>query len=112
MPELSKIRNTQTGVDYDIVDLQARSDIILRNIYHVTGIIPQGSGKTFTTNSNSTYRINSNMRVINCVFDTPSNVTSGVSWSTAADAIQFSGTFTGATTINFDLVETKTMTVS
>lgn len=112
MPELSKIRNTQTGIDYDIADLQARSDIILRNVYHVSGTIPAGSGKTFQTSSSSTYRINSNMRVINCVFGTPSNVTSIVSWSTATDAIQFSGTFAGQTNIDFDLVETKTMTVS
>lgn len=52
-------------------------------------------------------RITSTMRVINVVFGTPSNVTSNVTWTTSAGSVTFNATFTGSTTIDFDLVETN-----
>lgn len=55
--------------------------------------------------SKSDSRITSTMRVINCVFGTPKNVTSNLTWTTSSGSISFSGTFTGNTTIDFDLVE-------
>ena len=59
-----------------------------------------------STATKSDERITSTMRVINCVFGTPSNVTADVSWTTSNGSITFTSTFVGTgTTINFDLVE-------
>lgn len=52
-------------------------------------------------------RITSTMRVINVVFGTPGNVTSNITWTTSAGSVTFNATFTGSTTIDFDLVETN-----
>lgn len=57
--------------------------------------------------SKSDSRITATMRVIHCVFGTPANVASNVTWTTSAGSIAFSGTFTGSTTIDFDLVESN-----
>ncbi len=81
-------------------------------IYHVSETIHEGNGRTFTTDSNSTYRINNNMRVMNIVYGTPSNIDGEVNWSVTTDAVQFNGNFIGDTTIDFDLIETKTMVVN
>lgn len=59
-----------------------------------------------TTVSKNDSRITATMRVINATFGTPNNVASNnVTWTTAAGTISFTGTFTGNTTIDFDLVE-------
>lgn len=58
-----------------------------------------------TTVSKNDSRITATMRVINATFGTPNNVASNVTWTTAAGTISFTGTFTGTTTIDFDLVE-------
>lgn len=67
---------------------------------HLTVSASQG-----TTVTKSDPRITATMQVINAVFDTPSNVTSNVSWLTTAGSVTFTGTFIGATTIDFDLIE-------
>lgn len=67
---------------------------------HVSGTASAGSTYTIS-NAN----ITATMRVINCVFGTPSNVTSDVTWTTAAGTVTFTGTFAGSTTIDADLVE-------
>lgn len=78
-----------------------------RGSYHATGNIAQGSAATFSADE-----ITATMRVKNVIYGTPKNVTSEVTWTTATDSVTFTGTFTGATTIDFDLEETDTITVS
>ena len=73
--------------------------------YHVTATIPQGTTKSFTV-----IGCTPTMRVINCVFGTPSNVTSNVQWTTTTDLVKFDGTFIGSTDVNFDLIESDTLT--
>lgn len=45
----------------------------------------------------------STMRVINCVFGTPSAIKSDVAWSTADGSLTLSGTMSGSTTVDIDL---------
>ena len=71
-----------------------------RGLLHCSGTIPQGSTKTFSNDD-----ITSSMVVVNAVFGTPANVTSYVTWTTANGSITFAGTFTGSTSITFDLIE-------
>ena len=47
--------------------------------------------------------ITESMRVINCVFGTPSAITSPVAWATSDGNIALSGTMSGSTTIDIDL---------
>ena len=53
-------------------------------------------------------RITANMRVLNPVFGTPSNVRSAVSYTTGATNVVFSGTLAGTTTFDFDLMKVDT----
>lgn len=62
------------------------------------------AGSTLTVSDDA---ITATMRLINCVFGTPANVTSNLTWTTAVGSITFSGTFAGATTVNFDLIESN-----
>ena len=78
-----------------------------RGVFHVSGSIAQGSTKTFSASG-----ITSTMHVINVAWGTPSNVTSDVTWTTATGTVTFAGTFAGATTIDFDLIEANTLSVS
>lgn len=49
-------------------------------------------------------RITTQMRVINCVFGTPTNVGSDISWSTdTAGQLVLTGTLNGSTTVDIDL---------
>ena len=135
MPELATIRNTQTGVDYEIVDAQARLTKAPINSPNFTGeptaptqAISDNSTKLATTAyvkavvakkalhismpSTSSLGIlqNSNitttMRVVNIVWGTPSNVSSNVSWNTnTAGQLVLSGTLAGATTAEIDLID-------
>ena len=73
--------------------------------YHVTATIPQGTTKSFTVTG-----CTPTMRIINCVFKTPNNIASGVQWTTAANLVKFDGTFTGNTDVEFDLIESDTLT--
>jgi len=78
--------------------------------FHISGTINSGN-KTAITFSNA--KIKSSMRVINCVFGTPANVTGNVSWSTSNGSVTFSmssGSFTNGTTIDFDLIQTEDLT--
>ena len=79
-----------------------------RGMYHVT-IQVGGAG---TTKSYNCDVITASMRVINCVFGTPANVTSDITWTTTAGNITFTGTFTGATTIDLDLIEVDESTAT
>lgn len=51
-------------------------------------------------------RITADMRVLECIWGTPSNVQSDIGWTTSGGRITFSGTFGGSTTV--DLVLGKT----
>ncbi len=68
----------------------------------LTGTISSGSAKTFSNSA-----ITSTMRVIECVFGTPANVTSNVTWTTASGSITFAGTFAGSTTVTYTLIESN-----
>lgn len=63
------------------------------------------AAQTGTTVTKSDSRITSTMRVINAVFSAPNNVASNVTWTTANGSVTFTGTFSGTTNIDFDLVE-------
>ena len=78
-----------------------------RGNYHASGNISAGSTKTFSSSV-----IASTMRVMNIIFGTPANVTSDISWTTSTGSVTFTATFAGATTIDFDLEETDTITLS
>lgn len=54
------------------------------------------------TNSN----ITADMRVINCVWGTPSAIQGNVTWTTSAGSLVLSGTMSGSTTVDIDLIET------
>ena len=75
------------------------------HVYKHTPIHLQVTANAGSAVSKNDSRITATMRVINAVFGTPSNVTSNVTWTTAAGTISFTGTFVGTTTIDFDLVE-------
>lgn len=59
------------------------------------------------TTINKTW-LTANHRVINCVLGTPSAITSDLTWTTSAGSIVLSGTMSGTTTIDLDLVITNT----
>lgn len=76
---------------------------MVSNVLHLSCTATAGSSVTA-----SDTRITASMRVINCVFGTPHNVASNITWITNAGSIEFAGTFIGSTTIDFDLVEAFT----
>ena len=53
-------------------------------------------------------RISSIMRVCNTVFGTPAYVRSDISWTTGDGYVTFTGTISGSTSIDFDLIEAQT----
>lgn len=53
-------------------------------------------------------RISSIMRVCNTVFGTPAYVKSDISWTTGDGYVTFTGTISGSTSIDFDLIEAQT----
>lgn len=52
-------------------------------------------------------RITSAMRVANAQFGTPSALVTNPAWTTADGSIVFSGTISGSTTADFDLIEAE-----
>lgn len=48
--------------------------------------------------------ITANMRVVNCVWGTPSAITGDVTWTTAAGSLTLSGSISGSTTAEIDLI--------
>ena len=66
---------------------------------------------TGTVSSSSLYitdnRITANMRVLECIWGTPSNVQSNIGWTTSDGRITFSGTFGGSTTVDLILGKTN-----
>lgn len=82
---------------------QASNLKMVSNVLHLSCTAAAGS-----TATKSDSRITSTMRVVNCVFGTPANVTSDVTWTTGTGSVTFAGTFAGSTTIDFDLVEAFT----
>lgn len=55
------------------------------------------------TISNSS--ITANMRVVNCVWSTPASITGDVTWTTAAGSLTLSGSISGSTKAEIDLIE-------
>ena len=54
----------------------------------------------------SNANITADMRVVECVFGTPSAITSDVSWTTSAGEIVLGGSMSGSTTVDIILIET------
>ena len=75
--------------------------------YHVTATIPICTTKSFTI-----IGCTNTMRVINCVFTNPNNITSNVTWTTSANTVTFTGNFIGSTVVDFDLIEADTLTAN
>ena len=55
------------------------------------------------TISNSS--VTASMRVVNCVWGTPASITGNVTWTTAAGSLTLSGSISGSTTAEIDLIE-------
>lgn len=94
-----------TSVQQHITQIEADvSDLATYEVRHVTGNL------TALPASFSYSWITENHRVINCVFGTPSALTSVVTWTTTAGDITFSGTMANlaTTTIDFDIVKVAT----
>ena len=92
-----------TSVQQHITQIEADvSDLATYEVRHVTGTL------SALPASFSYSWITANHRVINCVFGTPSALTSDVTWTTTAGDITFSGTLANlaTTTIDFDIVKT------
>lgn len=51
--------------------------------------------------------ITADMRVVECVWGTPSAITSDVTWTTAAGSITLAGTMSGSTTVDLILIKTN-----
>lgn len=91
-----------TSVQQQITQIEADvSDLATYEVRHVTGTL------SALPASFSYSWITENHRVINCVFGTPSALTSDVTWTTTAGDITFSGTMANlaTTTIDFDIVQ-------
>ena len=71
-------------------------------------VIPLHITSTLTTlpTTLSNASITADMRVVECVFGTPSAIRSDVSWTTSAGNIVLSGTMSGSTTVDIILIET------
>lgn len=94
-----------TSVQQHITQIEADvSNLATYEVRHVTGTL------SALPTSFSYSWITENHRVINCVFGTPSALTSDVTWTTTAGDITFSGTMANlaTTTIDFDIVKVAT----
>ena len=94
-----------TSVQQHITQIEADvSDLATYEVRHVIGTL------SALPASFSYSWITENHRVINCVFGTPSALTSDVTWTTTAGDITFSGTLANlqTTTIDFDIVKVAT----
>ena len=94
----TSVQSHITSIEGDISTLQTYE------VRHITGNV------TAFPISFSYAFITANHRVINCVFGTPSAVTSDVTWTTSAGDVTFTGTLAnlGTTTIDFDIVKVVT----
>jgi hypothetical protein len=91
-----------TSVQQHITQIEADvSDLATYEVRHVTGTL------SALPASFSYSWITENHRVTNCVFGTPSALTSKVTWTTTVGDITFSGTMANlaTTTIDFDIVK-------
>lgn len=85
-----------TQIESDITDLATYE---VRNISGTLTSLPAEFSYSFIT---------ADHRVINCVFGTQSAITSNLTWTTSDGSIVFSGTMSGSTTIDFDIVKVVT----
>ena len=94
----TSVQSHITSIENNVTDLQTYE------VRHITGSI------TSLPKSFSYAFITADHRVINCVFGTPSAITSDVTWPTSAGDVTFSGTLAnlGSTTIDFDIVRVVT----
>ena len=94
----TSVQSHITSIENNVTDLQTYE------VRHITGSI------TSLPKSFSYAFITADHRVINCVFGTPSAITSDVTWTTSAGDVTFSGTLAnlGSTTIDFDIVRVVT----
>ena len=98
MPNVSQIYDTESGVWRPVADTQARKNILYyTNVSVSTGTNSQimripASG----TNSD----ITTDTVVLNITFNSPSNITSGISWTSYAGYVTFTGTCTAVTSAN------------
>lgn len=96
------------AVSTNTIQIATTAFVHARGMLHVTiNVASAGSTKSYNCDA-----ITASMRVVNCVFGTPANVTSDITWTTAAGNITFNGTFAGATTIDLDLIEVDDSTAT
>ena len=94
----TSVQSHLTSIEGDISTLQTYE------VRHISGTVT-AFPKSFSYNF-----ITADHRVINCVFGTPSAVTSDVTWTTSTGDVTFTGTLAnlGSTTIDFDIVKVVT----
>ena len=92
----TSVQSHITQIESDVSDLQTYE---VRHISGNLSSLPASFSYAFITPYH---------RVINCELGTPSAVTSDLTWVTSAGDITFSGTLSGATTIDFDIVKVAT----
>ena len=97
------------AVSTDTTQLATCEFVHKKGLYQCSGSIPAGSAKTFS-NAN----ITSTMKIVGDVarFSDPTKVTTDVNYTVSDGSITFTGTFTDAVTIYFDLMEFDTLTLT
>lgn len=83
-----------TAVESNLSSVQGQE---VRHISDTITSLPKSYGYAWIT---------ANHRVINCEFGTPSVVQGDVTWTTSSGDVTFTGTISGSTTIDFDIVKT------
>ena len=92
---------TAGGVIYSVKDVTARAELenkILTLTIGAFSSLPK-------TISNS--KITENMVVLSCTFDTPSVITSDITWTTSAGQLRLAGSMHGTTTAVITLGKTS-----
>lgn len=98
MPNVSQIYDTESGVWRDIADAQARKNILYYTNQTVSAATSAQIMRIPASGTNSD--ITTDTVVLNITFDNPSYITSGISWTSYAGYVTFTGTCTAVTSAN------------
>lgn len=97
--QTSDNNSVQTHLD------NAEADITTLKTYEALHLSVASFSSLPETVSNS--KITADMRVIECVFGTPSAITSDITWTTSAGSLVLSGSMSGSTTAEITLIKTN-----
>lgn len=109
MPDVSNVVVEGQSYAFNDSDAEARIAALTTEVNDAKTY--QALAISFTASaSNLTYSnaaITADMRVVECVWGTPANVQSDITWTTSAGKITLAGTFGGSTTVNMILIKTN-----